>query len=151
MTNVLFVCTGNTCRSPMAEALFRKMKAEGMDVRSAGVFAVSGQEASHFAKEVLKEKGIELDHQSSMLTNELIDWSDCVLTMTSEHKRLVLQWFPTIHQKLYTLSEFISSEEESIEDVRDPFGGDLKTYQNTRDDLEKLLEKLIKILEDKPK
>ncbi|SFI66843.1 arsenate reductase/protein-tyrosine-phosphatase family protein [Thermoflavimicrobium dichotomicum] len=109
MKRVLFVCTGNTCRSPMAEALLRKIADEEnfpVEVQSAGVAAVNGSLASPQAIEVLKEKGIEHDHRSQEINEELIAWADYVLTMTSSHKQTLIQLFPQYVDKIYTLREY---------------------------------------------
>ncbi|WP_243291978.1 low molecular weight protein arginine phosphatase [Bacillus sp. FJAT-47783] len=145
--NILFVCTGNTCRSPMAESLLRQMSEGKMNVRSAGVFAMDGSEASMNTIEVLKEKGIDIEHRSSSLTKELVDWATYILTMTESHKQLVCDEFPEASYKTHTLSEFVFDRQE---DVIDPFGGSLETYRLTREDLYKKIEKLVeKLMEEK--
>jgi len=139
---ILFVCTGNTCRSPMAEALFRaKANGQEWEVRSAGVAAFDGQSASAHAIEVLRERGIDTEHKSSSLSEELVDWADLILTMTESHKRAVLSIFPAAQSKVHTLREFVGVE--GITDIADPFGGDLEVYRRCAQEIEESLDMLI--------
>lgn len=121
---VLFVCTGNTCRSSMAEALLRKMltedlgeKAATIHVVSAGTGAVAGANVSPNAIEVMDKEGIDLrGHRAKRLTSELVIDADLILTMTLEQKRYVLTLVPTAKNKVFTLAEFAEGVKE-IEDL----------------------------------
>jgi protein arginine phosphatase len=144
MQRILFVCTGNTCRSPMAEAILKNKKIEGFEVRSAGIYAGNGYDASGQAKVVLDENNIPHDHQSRSLTETNIDWATIILTMTASHKAAIAQNFPKSADKIYTLKEFVG-EGENL-DVMDPFGGDLGTYRTTYEELEKLIDLAIRRL-----
>ncbi|MFZ7756726.1 low molecular weight protein arginine phosphatase [Bacillus thuringiensis] len=141
MKRVLFVCTGNTCRSPMAEALLRHHGGDRFEVQSAGVFAYPGSDASVHAKEVLAEKGISIDHTAQQVNETLLDWADIVVTMTENHKQIVLGHYPSVEKKLNTL---YGLTEGIGKDISDPFGGSLSIYKETLDEMEKLVQTLLK-------
>ncbi|WP_449538074.1 low molecular weight protein arginine phosphatase [Ferdinandcohnia sp. Marseille-Q9671] len=139
MNRVLFVCTGNTCRSPMAEAILRSKAPEGIEVKSAGIFASSGSPASSNTSQVLTENGIQCQHSSSFLTKELIEWATCILTMTHHHKQEIMYRFPEVDGKIYTLKEFTNGSG----DVSDPFGGPVEIYRETYAELEPLIDQVL--------
>lgn len=143
---ILFVCTGNTCRSPMAEAILKNKAVEGIEVKSAGVFAVDGSLASSHARTVLGENNIPEEHRSTMLSEAEITWATHIFTMTNGHKASVLAYFPEAANKTYTLMEFAAVEDSGNligQDVVDPFGGPLELYRQTFAEIESAIEKII--------
>jgi len=117
---ILFVCTGNTCRSPMAEGLMRAFaQKEQLDceVRSAGVLAWDGHPISPHSADILREKGIDERMTSSQLTGETVEWADLILTMTSSHKETVIRRFPEAVDKVYTLKEFAEDDPKAAQTV----------------------------------
>ncbi|SIS41189.1 low molecular weight protein arginine phosphatase [Salimicrobium flavidum] len=115
--NILFVCTGNTCRSPMAEAIL-KDKNEGFDVQSAGVFAGEGHPLSAQAREVMEEEDVETDHHSQPVTPELLEWADLILTMTERHKQALAMQQSGYEEKLFTLKEYVLISDEKWERLK---------------------------------
>ncbi|AXI10637.1 low molecular weight protein arginine phosphatase [Oceanobacillus sp. 143] len=110
---ILFICTGNTCRSPMAEAILKDRMPEA-EVQSAGIFAGGNQQANPNTIEVLARNGIKMDHLSQPVTDRLLDWADVVLTMTTRHKQSLIIDFPEFQEKYYTLKEFISEADKRV-------------------------------------
>ncbi|WP_272893746.1 low molecular weight protein arginine phosphatase [Heyndrickxia oleronia] len=140
--NILFICTGNTCRSPMAEAILKNKGIKGISVRSAGIFAMDGQHASIQTQQVLDENSIEHNHVSKKLSVEDIEWATKIITMTMDHKRFILDTYPFASEKVFTLKEAANGHLGDT-DVMDPFGGSIEVYRETYNELTKLIENLI--------
>ncbi len=147
MKKILFVCTGNTCRSPMAEAILRNYNLSDIEVKSAGVYAYGGQTASEYAIKVLNKQNIAQNHASSPLKEEDIEWATYVLTMTESHKQLIASHYPRAIEKTFTLKEFVN-DEPGNRDISDPFGGNEQVYEQTFHELSKWIEKLVEKLKD---
>jgi protein-tyrosine phosphatase len=144
MKMILFVCTGNTCRSPMAEALFLHRIGDDLDctASSAGIYATTGSPASDHAVSVLRELDIDLtNHQSKPLTAELVGEADMIVAMTEAHQYYILDLFPEVGNRVFLINSFGTSKVPA--DVSDPFGGSLNTYKRTRDEIDRALSDLI--------
>ena len=129
---ILFVCTGNTCRSAMAAAMLNDIAVKNdLDVLidSAGVFADVGGKAADEAIAAMKRRGIDLEgHRTKPLTDELIDMADVILVMTEAHKQLIGS---VAKGKVYTLTEYAGGEG----DISDPYGGDAEEYERTASEI----------------
>ncbi|WP_217586400.1 low molecular weight protein arginine phosphatase [Lentibacillus saliphilus] len=111
--NILFICTGNTCRSPMAEALLKDKYPEA-SVQSAGIFAGENERASPFALQALANRNMELNHRTQPVDASLLNWADVVLTMTTSHKQTLIVEYPEYQDIFYTLKEYVSTSDEEV-------------------------------------
>jgi len=139
---VLFVCTGNTCRSCMAEVIFNQScNTDYMLAWSAGVSVFGESTASHNAVEVLKKHlGIDIGGRRAIqLTRNMIEDSYIVLTMTKSICDGLRSQFPDFEDKIFNLKEVISQEG----DVKDPFGGNIFNYETTYNELDYSISLLI--------
>jgi protein-tyrosine phosphatase len=130
---VLFICTGNTCRSPMAAAYMRKLLEERgvreIDVRSAGVMTITGLLASQEAVQVMEEAGVDLKrHRSTQLTPELIRKADLILAMSPFHRQTALRMSDEAKNKTFLLKEFTRSDLKNVQ-IADPMGCTLEVFK----------------------
>lgn len=148
MKKILFLCTGNTCRSAMAVYLAadladRKYKDCGFRFDSAGLMAADGCAASDEAIFVFKGMGLDMSsHRSKAFLRDMGDVADLLVVMTASHKRFLLEQWPELADKTYTLGELSGSGR----DVPDPYCGSVAMYEKTKDmlleDIDAMLEKL---------
>lgn len=120
MKRILFICTGNTCRSPMAEAMLLHLASKSgvaVAVRSAGVSTIDGLPVSANTLNSLRARNIEHSGSSRALTAEAVGWANLILTMTAAHKRDLLHYHPEAVDKTYTLKEYAYLDDRLQQDI----------------------------------
>ncbi|HXG46419.1 MAG TPA: RpiB/LacA/LacB family sugar-phosphate isomerase, partial [Methylomirabilota bacterium] len=150
MKTILFVCTGNICRSPMAEGLFRHaVKGRGdYRVLSAGVGAIEGLPPSEHAVRAVRELGIDISGQRSrMLTADLVQQADFIFGMTHSHVDAITLLYPQAAEKTFLLREFDETLDSFENDISDPIGGSYETYVACRDQIEQGIVSMLKFIE----
>ena len=143
---VMFVCTGNICRSAMAEAMFKKMLEEAdknIEVYSCGIQADNENYATDNAIKVMKQYNIELiNHLSTNIRDSEIEGMDLVLCATTRHKELVKVMYPELKGKIYTIKEYADYDKDDL-DINDPWGFNIETYINCAKEIQDCLKKII--------
>ena len=133
---IIAVCTGNTCRSPMAEAMLRARFGDTADVCSRGIMA-TGAGASEESIEVMREMGYDIsDHISRRLTPEDIKSADLILAMTVNHKRIISASVPDAKDKVFTLCEYAGIKG----DIEDPYGLGISEYRKCANKIKEAVE-----------
>ncbi|MBE5822133.1 MAG: low molecular weight protein arginine phosphatase [Clostridiales bacterium] len=155
MNKIMFVCTGNICRSAMAEYMFKdivknKNVANKYHICSSGVFAYNGQKPTDEAITVMNEKNIDMsEHRSTNINNSNVLSMNLVLCMTYIQKLQIIHRYPELEGNVYTLKEYVVYDNEDNKDINieDPWGLTIETYRECLSEIEKCLNKLIDIID----
>lgn len=160
---ILFVCSGNSCRSPLAEGLLRvKLPSrlqDEVEIKSAGTLGIEGSPAARYSVELVKEMGGDISkHNSQGLTEELLRATDLILAMAAEHVDFLYEEFPQYRENVFLLKRFgraagEANTDNSDDDIFDPVGSSKETYRLCaaiiEEELERILPTLVNLIQQR--
>ena len=155
MYKILFACTANVCRSPMAEAILKNLvKKENLEefisVDSFAIWGVDGYPPSGLSQKVAKEHGLNIsDHESQSISPAIIKQGNLILCMTPQHKEDLLQVFPQLDTIVFTLTEFGKESAPAKNAIDDPIGMNLNFYRRIYKEIEHEIVRIFPIIKRK--
>lgn len=153
---IMFICTGNICRSAMAQGLFQKKlidkKIKNVEVYSCGIHAAIGDTSTYEARTVMEEYDVDISkHLATNIKFSKIKEMDLILCATNSHKLAVLDIYPELDGKVFTMKEYVNYNREYHNpiDIKDPWGFDIETYRSCAGEIDECLDLLIEKMFDK--
>ena len=143
---IMFICTGNICRSAMAHKMLEKMSKEqnkNIEAYSSGIWAETGDIPTYEGIETMKGYGIDLStHRATNIRNSDIRNMDVILCATLNHKKNIIAMYPELKDKVYTMKEYAGYQENDL-DIPDPWGYGLDVYKNCAKEIKDCIEKIL--------
>lgn len=148
---IMFICTGNICRSAMAEGIMKKIvKDKNIDAKvySCGIYAETGDYATYNAIEAAKKYNVNISsHRATNIRESNIEEMDLILCATQSHKQSVIYLYPNLREKIYTMKEYAKLDNNGQDmDIKDPWGYDMNVYTNCVMEIEKCIQEITKQL-----
>ena len=143
---IMFICTGNICRSAMAHAMLAKKSKEqnkNIEVYSCGVYAENGDIPTYEGTQTMKDYGIDLStHRATNIRNSNIKDMDVILCATKSHKDIVLSMYPNLKDKVFTMKEYAGYPKDDL-DIKDPWGYGIDVYKKCAKEIENCINKML--------
>jgi protein-tyrosine-phosphatase len=152
MFNVLIVCTANVCRSPLGEAILKKIVEEEnltslIKVQSCGIWGMDGQKPSELSEQVAMENNLDISqHRARSIRPEMVKPADLILCMTPDHKQELIHFFPSKKNKIFTLKEFSKKIKATESAIADPIGMSLSFYRRIFQEMESEMKRIFPVL-----
>ena len=151
---IMFICTGNICRSAMAEGMMKKLIEEkniDAQIFSCGIYAETGDYATYNAIEAVKDYEVDISsHRATNIRDSKIKEMDLILCATVSHKQSVLYLYPELTWKIYTMKEHAGIDKDGQDlDIKDPWGYDLDVYHHCALEIKECLDKIVKKIKSK--
>lgn len=148
---IMFICTGNICRSAMAEGMMKKLIKENnidAEVYSCGIYAETGDYATYNAQEAASEYDADIsNHRATNIRDSKIEEMDIILCATISHKQSVLYLHPELKEKVFTMKEYAKLDKNGQDmDIKDPWGYDEFVYRKCASEIEECLKKIVEII-----
>lgn len=145
---IMFICTGNTCRSAMADGLAKKIikdKNLNIEVYSAGIFAITGEHASYNSVAIMKEYEVDIAlHKATAIEESNIEEMDLIFCATKNHKRQLIARYNNLKDKIFTMKEYAEIDNNGNDmDIKDPWGYDINTFRMCAAEISLCIDKII--------